>query len=252
MHWDTAVVFLAAVAAGMINSVAGGGTLVSFPTLIWVGRDPIMANATNAVALWPGSAGAMYGFRKSLVGTRHWIILLGVPSVIGGFLGAALLLRTSSRTFSEVVPYLIGAATALLAFQTPLSRWLRATSDAPPTLRWQVGAVTFQFLVGVYGGYFGAGIGILMLAALGLLRFTDIYRMNALKNLFAVFINFVAAIYFTYSGAVLWRDALVMAAGAVAGGYGGAGLAQRVGPRIVRGVAVAVGIAMTVSLFLRR
>ena len=206
----------------------------------------------HAASLWPGSAGAMYGFRRSLVGTRHWVILLGIPSVIGGIIGAALLLKTSSETFSAIVPYLILAATVLLAFQNPVSRWLQAGSDKPPSLRWHIGAVVFQFLVGVYGGYFGAGIGILMLAALGLLRFTDIYKMNALKNLFALLINAVAAVYFAWSGAVLWGDAAVMAVGAIVGGYGGAGLARRAGPRVVRGAAVAVGLVMAISLLLRR
>lgn len=253
MEWSTAAaIFGAGFCAGMINSVAGGGTLVSFPTLLWLGRDPILANATNAVALWPGSLAAMLGFRRSLADSRRWLILLGIPSVCGGLLGAILLLKTPSSTFSAMVPWLILLATALLAAQEPIGRALRSYHSGPPSRTWWAGAILFQFLVALYGGYFGAGIGIMMLAALSLLRVTDIYRMNGLKNFFAVCINAVAAIWFAYSGAVLWTDALVMALGAVAGGYGGAGLARKAGPRLVRLAAVVVGLGMAVSLFLRR
>ncbi len=252
MHWEaTAIIFGAGFCAGMINSVAGGGTLLSFPTLVWLGRDPILANATNAVALWPGSLAAMFGFRHSLGNSKRWLVLLGIPSIIGGFIGAVLLLWTPSRTFSAVVPWLILLATLLLAAQGPISRWLARYHSGAPSHTWWIGAIVFQFFVALYGGYFGAGIGIMMLAALSLLRLTDIYQMNGLKNFFAVCINAVAAAWFAWSGAILWLDALAMAAGSVAGGYGGAGLARKAGPKVVRGVAVFVGLAMAVSLLLR-
>jgi uncharacterized protein len=253
MHWDAmAIIFGAGFCAGMINSVAGGGTLLSFPTLVWLGRDPILANATNAVALWPGSLAAMYGFRHSLGQSRRWLVLLGIPSVIGGFVGAVLLLRTPSRTFSAVVPWLILMATALLAAQEPIGRWLKQSQSGPPSHRWWAGAIAFQLLVALYGGYFGAGIGIMMLAALSLLRLTDIYQMNGLKNFFGMCINAVAATWFAWSGAILWGDAATMALGAIAGGYGGAGLARKAGPKVVRSAAVFVGLAMAVSLLVRR
>jgi uncharacterized protein len=244
------IIFLAGVIAGMINSVAGGGTLISFPALVWLGRNPILANATNTIALWPGSLAAALGFRRYLEGSESWIVLLGIPSLLGGILGAVLLLRTPSEVFAWLVPYLILGATILLAAQEPLAR--RFSSQNPKlTRRWWAGAIFFQFLVAVYGGYFGAGIGILMLAALGLLRLTDIYQMNALKNLFATCINGIAAAYFVFSGAVIWSDGAVMALGAVVGGFGGASLARRAGSRVVRGIAVAVGFGMAVSLLLR-
>jgi len=253
VHWEaTAIIFAAGFCAGMINSVAGGGTLLSFPTLLWLGRDPILANATNAVALWPGSLAAMLGFRHSLGQSRRWLILLGAPSIVGGFLGALLLLRTPSRTFSAIVPWLILLATALLAAQGPISRWLKRYHSGPPSHTWWAGAILFQLLVAVYGGYFGAGIGIMMLAALSLLRLTDIYQMNGLKNFFGMCINAVAGACFAWSGAILWGDAAAMALGSIAGGYGGAGLARRVGPKVVRSAAVFVGLAMAVSLLIRR
>lgn len=251
--WEGVVIAAAAFAAGLINSIAGGGTLVSFPALLWTGRDPVLANATSTVALWPASLAGVYGFRRELKGGTRTFLLFGAPSLAGGILGAALLLRTPSETFARLVPFLILFATLLLAAQEPISRRLRGDDDAPhePTRAWWAVAIVFQFLVGVYGGYFGAGIGILMLAALGLLGFTDIHRMNALKNLLAICINGVAAVYFIFSGAVIWSDVLVMTFAAVAGGYLGARLAYRLGRRFVRRAVIAVGLVMSVSLFIK-
>ena len=256
--WQVAVVFLAGFLAGMVNSVAGGGTLLSFPALVWIGVDPISANATNAVALVPGSLAGMFGFRQELGDVRRWMLILGPPSAVGAATGAFLLLRTPSETFSLIVPYLIVAATVLFAAQEPLSRLLRAKSQEvnqvsdSPRRAWWIGAIFFQFFVAVYGGYFGAGIGIMMLAALGLLGLTDIHQMNGLKSFFAVCINGVAAAYFIWAAAVSWHPCLVMTMGAIAGGFGGAGLARKVGRTVVRRSVVAIGLAMAISLFLRR
>jgi uncharacterized membrane protein YfcA len=249
--WKEAVVVSAAFAAGLINSIAGGGTLVSFPALLWTGRDPVLANSTSTVALWPASLAGVYGFRRELKGGARLFLLFGAPSLAGGVLGAVLLLRTSSETFARLVPFLILFATLLLAVQEPISRKLGRVEGEKPTRAWWVGAVVFQFLVGVYGGYFGAGIGILMLAALGLLGFSDIHRMNALKNLLAICINGVAAVYFIASGAVIWSDVLLMTFAALAGGYAGARLAYRLGRRFVRIAVIIVGLVMSVSLFFK-
>jgi uncharacterized membrane protein YfcA len=243
----------AAFVAGVINSMAGGGTLISFPTMVWLGRPPIMANATNAVALWPGSLSAMFGYRDDMRRVRRWLFLLIIPSVAGGAFGAILLLHTSEKTFSRIVPFLILGATLLLAAQELISRKLNLIAKAheSPSVGWVVFVFTFQLLVGLYGGYFGAGMGILMLAALGLIGLTDLHEMNGLKNLLAVGINGVAAIYFAISGAVLWVDAIVMALAAIAGGFAGAKLAKRLGRRFVRGAVVFIGLTMTVALFLK-
>jgi uncharacterized membrane protein YfcA len=249
--WKEAVVVSAAFAAGLINSIAGGGTLVSFPALLWTGRDPVLANATNTVALWPASLAGVYGFRRELKGGARLFLLFGAPSLAGGVLGAVLLLRTPSETFARLIPFLILFATLLLAVQEPISRKLGRVEGTQPTRAWWVGAVVFQFLVGVYGGYFGAGIGILMLAALGLLGFSDIHRMNALKNLLAICINGVAAVYFIASGAVIWSDVLLMTFAALAGGYTGARLAYRLGRRFVRIAVIIIGLVMSVSLFFK-
>lgn len=251
--WQEVVIAAAAFAAGLINSIAGGGTLVSFPALLWLGRDPVLANATSTVALWPASLAGAYGFRREMEGGWRTLLLFAAPSLVGGVLGAVLLLRTPSETFGRLVPFLILFATLLLAAQEPISRRLRAGREAEhtPTRAWWTGALIFQFLVGVYGGYFGAGIGILMLAALGLLGFSDIHRMNALKNLLAICINGVAAVYFIASGKVYWADVLVMTFAAIAGGYSGARLAYRLGRRFVRLAVILIGVVMSVSLFFK-
>jgi uncharacterized protein len=250
--WHEVVIAAAAFAAGLINSIAGGGTLVSFPALLWTGRDAVLANATSTVALWPASLAGAYGFRREMKGSGRLFLLFGVPSLLGGILGAALLLRTPSATFARLVPFLILFATLLLAAQEPVARKLKHSEDEKqPSRSWWVGAIVFQFLVGVYGGYFGAGIGILMLAALGLLGFADIHRMNALKNLLAICINGVAAIYFIASGAVIWSDVLVMMLAAIAGGYSGARLAYKLGRRFVRLTVIAIGLVMSASLFFK-
>ena len=249
VHWQEAAIVGAAFAAGMINSIAGGGTLVSFPVLLWAGRDAVLANATSTVALWPASLAGVYGFRREFEGdSRRNVLLLGAPSVAGGVLGAFLLLQTPPGVFARLVPFLILFATGLIMLQEPLSKRLGRAEGVRPSRAWWTGAMLFQFSVGVYGGYFGAGIGILMLASLALLGFTDIYRMSALKNLLAVLINGVAALYFVVSGAVIWSDVMLMMLAAIAGGYSGARLAYLLGRRFVRGAVVVIGLVMGLSL----
>jgi uncharacterized membrane protein YfcA len=261
--WDAAIILVAGVIAGAINSIAGGGTLISFPALLWIGRDPIMANATNTVAMWPGSLAGAIGFRRELSTVRRWLLLLIIPSLLGGALGSWLLLRTPSSLFERLVPFLILGATLLLAAQEAITRWLAVggwrlaaepgtlEQSADPPTPWIVFVFLFQFLVGVYGGYFGAGMGILMLAALGLIGLTDLHQMNGLKNILAVGINGIAAIYFALSGAVVWHDAFIMMTGTIAGGYLGARVARRLGRKFVRAAVVVIGIVMTIALLLK-
>jgi uncharacterized membrane protein YfcA len=248
------VVFAAGVAAGMINSIAGGGTLISFPALLWLGRDPILANATNAVAIWPGSVAGVFGFRRELSSVRRWLLLLVLPSLIGGAAGSWLLLHTPTSTFERLVPFLILGATLLLAAQEVITRRLGVLARAheDPTAGWVTFVFAFQLLVGLYGGYFGAGMGILMLAALGLIGLTDMHQMNGLKNLLAICINGIAAIYFALSGAVVWKDVGLMAIGSIAGGYFGARVAHRFGRKFVRRAVVAIGLVMTVALLVKQ
>jgi uncharacterized membrane protein YfcA len=270
------VLFASAAIAGAVNSVAGGGTLLTFPALLWAGKPEIIANATSTVALWPGQLSSLWGYRSQLGRSRGLIAALAVPSFLGGFAGAALLLRTKNETFAAIVPYLILLATCLFMAQGPVNRWLgrRAArspgpngppeadrlgaaaarpSDGPGLAGRWVLVLVFQFFVGTYGGYFGAGIGILMLAALGFLGLTNIHRMNGLKNINNMCINAVAAVMFLAKGLVDdWPVAGLMAAGAIVGGYAGAGIARRIGQENVRRMVIAIGFLLTLSLLLRR
>ena len=241
-------------AAGLINWVAGGGTLVTFPALVFLGLPPVTANATSTVAIWPGSLGGMWGYRSDMRAAERRMLFLIAPSLLGGIAGALLLQLTPAPTFKVLVPYLILFATVLFMLNEPLQRWLKSLSKGEPhnTRTWLLWAGLFQLLVAIYGGYFGAGIGILMLASLGILGLTDIHQMNGLKNLFALCINGVAALYFIWARMVYWPDVLVMAVAAVVGGYGGAGIARRIGRTVVRRIVIAIGFGMALSLFFKR
>ena len=245
------IAFAAAFGAGAINAVAGGGSLVSFPALVWLGLPSITANATNTVAVWPGSVGSMWGYRRELRDTERRMYLLIVPSLVGGILGALLLRMTPGRLFDRLVPVLILFATVLFMLQGPVQRLFNRATPEHRGAAWLAGAVAFQFLVGVYGGYFGAGIGILMLASLSIMGHDDIHQMNGFKNMLATFINGIAALYFIWMRMVSWPDAAVMAAGAIIGGVGGAGVARRLGQKTVRRIVVAIGFAMAAALMMR-
>lgn len=250
------LVFVAAMAGGAINSIAGGGTLVTFPAIVWLGVPPVAASATNTVALWPGALGSMWAYRGELRGARAWLLWFTAPSVAGGLLGALLLLHTDEGWFDAIVPFLVLGATVLFVLQRPLAARFtgRRPGEAetavlrPPSWRF----LAAQLGVGIYGGYFGAGIGILMLAALGAMGLANIHRMNGLKNWGAVCINAVAAVTFVAGGIVVWPVAAAMAAGGIAGGYGGARLALKVGQANVRRAVVAIGLGASIWLLIGR
>jgi uncharacterized membrane protein YfcA len=236
------IVFAAAAVAGAINSVAGGGTLVTFPTLVWTGLAENAANATSTAALWPGSLGSVWGYRRELGESDRRLYALVVPSLIGGVLGAVLLQLTPNDTFRQLVPFLILFATVLFMSQDALQRRFNLTAAHQARSHWLSWTMLFQFGVAVYGGYFGAGIGILMLAALSLMGHSDIHRMNAVKNLLAGCINSLAGLYFlVFSDLVVTSDALIMAIGAIVGGIGGAGLARKMGRQAVRRIVIVIG-----------
>ena len=245
--------FFAAFLAGAINSVAGGGTLLSFPTLVWLGLDSVTANATSTVAIWPGTVGSIWGYRRELREAEPRFRILIVPSLIGGIFGALLLKMTPASVFDRLVPFLILFATLLFMAQEPVQRMLKmAHPEAHQSSKWLVAALLFQLGVGIYGGYFGAGIGILMLAALSILGLTDIHEMNSLKVVFAGAMNGIAAAYFVWARMVYWPDVLIMAIGAILGGWLGAGAARRLGRTAVRRIVIGIGFAMAISLFIKR
>lgn len=249
------LLFLAALLAGAINSVAGGGTLLTFPALLSVGIPPVAANATSTVALVPGSLSAFWGYRSEMSGSRSDLLRMGLPSLIGGLIGAVLVVKAGDKVFSHLVPWLIFGATGLFILQEPLRRRLAARSadggDSSSERGVSVGAMVFQFFVAVYGGFFGAGIGIMMLAALGLLGQSNIHRMNGLKNFAAICINGVAAATFIALHRVHWPLALLMAVAAILGGYTGAGLARKVGQQNVRRFVILVGLSIGLYTLLR-
>jgi len=242
------------------NAVAGGGTLLTFPALVALGVPPIAANATSTVALWPGSLSSMLGYRRELQGARSWAVRFALPSIAGGVVGAILLLLTSEKRFASLVPWLVLGATALFAVQKPVVRWLvsRARSGespitvqpetgtlAPPTM----GLLIAQFGVAIYGGYFGAGAGIVMLATLGFMGLTNIHQMNGLKNWGGVCFNGVAALMFVVMGLVNWPIAIAMAIGSTIGGYATAGIARRAPQALIRGLVTLIGVGSSVWLF---
>jgi uncharacterized membrane protein YfcA len=239
------IIVAAAFVAGTMNSIAGGGTLITFPILLWLGLDPKVANATSTVALWPGLFGGVWGFRREMENSRSILVRLGLTSVIGGGVGATLLIVTPSETFARLVPFLIFFATALFILQEPISRRLGTKSSADnPRTRWWLGAIIFQFVSSIYGGYFGAGNGILMLAALGLLGLSDIHRANGIKNFLGICINSTAVLGFAVARLVYWPDALLMAVAAIAGGYFGASTARRMGRVFVRRTVIIIGLVI--------
>lgn len=236
------VMLCAAFAAGAINSIAGGGTLLTFPVLIWLGLDPKVANGTSTVALWPGLFGGLFGYRKELEHSSTILLRLGTTSLIGGALGAWLLVRTPSKVFAGLVPFLILFATLLFMSNGIVNKRLRLGSiDEKPMGLWWTGAIIFQFFSAMYGGYFGAGNGILMLAAMGVLGLNELHRANGIKNFLGICINAIAVLIFAITGLVVWQDALLMACAALVGGYFGATMAMRVGQIWVRRGVVLIG-----------
>jgi len=296
---DAAIMLAAAATGGLMNAMAGGGTIVTFPILVFLGEPAIIANATSTVALLPGAAASMAGYGREVATHKEWLKTLLLPSVVGGGIGSFLLLRTPERTFANLAPLLVLFATLLFIWQGILARRRARRSSAaataaaavaaaaedpptggppaaaradrplaaaagtgttadddPPSLglsrgRWLT-AILFQFAISIYGGYFGAAIGILMLAVLGFLGLTNIFAMNGLKNFFGFCINGVAAAYFILRGAVVWPVALLMMAGSIAGGYGGARLAQVIGKEKARAAVVVIGFVVTAILFWQR
>lgn len=244
---------LAACAAGMINAVAGGGTLVTFPVLILFGVSPIIANATSTLSLVVGTAGSIYGFRHQIEEVRPWFKSFIPVSLAGGLLGSILLTYGKESTFAHLVPYLVLFATLLFMLQGFVSRYLiRKLTSAPPPKQGGIHlliALVFQLLVSVYGGYFGAGIGILMLASLGFLGFSNIHKMNALKNVIGSLINLVAALWFTAHGLINWPVMGVMTLGAVAGYYLGATYSQRLSQEKARLLITSIGVVITAVMF---
>lgn len=237
----------AAFGAGLMNSVAGGGSFLSFPALVFTGIPSVMANATNTVALFPGQLASAWAYRHEfpkMEGLKPATII--VYSIAGGIVGSLLLIYTPEAAFNALVPWLLLLATLLFAFSKKIVPWLKARFHVGP-----LALCLVQFLLSVYGGYFGGAVGIMMLALFGLFGIDHIHSANALKTLLSGLVNSVAVVCFVIAGAVAWGPAVIMLLSAVAGGYIGARVARRLSPDLVRKIVIAIGAIMSVAFFVK-
>jgi uncharacterized membrane protein YfcA len=243
----------AAAIAGVMNALAGGGTLVTFPVLLLFNTPATEANATSTLALMLGMAGSYYGYRKQLETVKSWLRYFVPVSLIGGLIGSILLTRTSNETFSKLVPFLLLFASLLFLAQGIFRKFATSgfheTESGVPEIKWIWGAVAFQLAVAIYGGYFGAGIGILMLASLGFMGLHDIHQMNSLKTVLSSTINLVASAWFIWSGLINWPKAAVMTAAACVGYYLGSHFAQKIPQLWVRRIITGIGIGISIVMF---
>lgn len=255
-HW--AFLFVAAFLAGTVNSVAGGGSFISFPALLFTGMAPIAANATNTAAVWPGTVASTLAYRNAFTPeARRLIVPLFLVGIVGGVLGARVLLITPQETFTRLIPWLLLAATLLFVFSGRMTAWVRSRAghhpDSSPRLPrvLMIAGLFFELVIAMYVGYFGAGAGILFLSLLAILGLDNIHAMNGMKALLVSVVNGVAIITFIVARVIVWPQALVMLVGAIVGGYGGAHFAQKMNPQHVRWIVIGVGFAMSIYFFIR-
>jgi uncharacterized membrane protein YfcA len=268
----TVLFFVVAFVGGALNSVAGGGSFLTLPTLIYAGVPPVSANATSTFAMWPASLASAFAYRDEIARAKDWTIRLGTISLIGGLLGGLLLVRTSDESFVRVLPWLMLVAALTFSFGGQLTVWARAwrarrsasaadaaapafapanTSTSRSAVDVPLWTLPLQLVIATYGGYFGGGMGIMMLAAMAVAGMTNMHEMNGLKTVLAIAINGVALATFVASGTISWAPGIVMGVGGIAGGYAGASIARRVAGSAVRIVVLVVAWGMTVYFFVR-
>jgi uncharacterized membrane protein YfcA len=267
------LLFAVAFVGGALNAVAGGGSFLTLPTLLYAGIPPVSANATSTFAMWPASVASALAYRSEIARARHWMLRLGALSLVGGLLGGLLLVRTSDESFIRLLPWLMLVAAATFSFGSRITAWARprrATRADAPVTDSAIGLIAYdshtgsihsvsvpmwtlplQLIIATYGGYFGGGMGIMMLAAMAVAGMNDMHEMNALKVGLAIAINGVALAAFVVSGSITWGPGIVMALGGVAGGYAGAAVARRVAGSLVRAIVIVVAWGMTVYFFVR-
>jgi hypothetical protein len=244
------LLFLASVMSGALNGVAGGGSFISFPALIFAGLPPINANATNNTGTWVGYLASLYAYRedRGVRSQEFWRLIF--ISLVGGVIGSLLLLKTPQAVFAKLVPYLLLAATALFALNPWFKKLQNKQITRPSKVR-MVALRIFQLAIAIYGGFFGGGVGILLLALFGLMGMEDIHEMNALKTVLSTCINGIAMVTFIVSGAVLWPYAILMSVGTLLGGYWGVYYVRKVDPKLVRWFVIAVGLGMALYFFVK-
>lgn len=250
--FNEVLIFLAAVAAGFINAIAGGGTLVSFPVLLAVGISPVVANVTNTVALVPGTIGGMWSQRNEFQSQYRRLLKLLPVAIVGGVAGGLLILNTSESAFKSLIPYLILGATLLLGFQVHIKNWvISRIGQAHSEHHNPIFMLSMVFIAAIYGGYFGAGLGVILMAVLGLVTDDSMTRLNFLKQALGFAINLAAAIYFVFSGMVDWRVAFVMIFGSLLGGLIGGKLAGKIKPEMLRWIVVSAGLIAATIYFIK-
>ncbi len=243
---EALALFAAGIAAGGINTIVGSGTLITFPTLLAIGYPPVLANVSNTVGLVPGSLSGAIGYRRELKGQQARLVRLGVASLLGGITGAVLLLKLPASAFNAIVPVLIGVGCVLVLAQPWISRRVQPPVEAPPHGSWLVWLLVYA--AGIYGGYFGAAQGVLLIAILGLGLAESLQRINAAKNILALLVNAVAAVVFIVIADVSWQAAGIIAAGSVIGGQLGATVGRRLPAPVFRGFVALVGVVAIVKL----
>jgi uncharacterized protein len=245
------LLFLAAAIAGTINSIAGGGSFIAFPSLIFTGVPPINSNAICSVALFPGSLASIGGYRLELIEERRILPLMILTSLIGGIAGAVVMLKTPPNTFMELVPYLLLIANLLFIFGSRITTAFKNRKNTNETSRFRLilGTIILQLFIAFYGGFFGAGMGIMMLAALALMGMDNIHKMNAFKVVLGSCINGIAAVIFISAGVILWLQTFIMIIGAIIGGFWGAYYARKYDPVKIRMVVILIGSVMTLYFF---
>jgi len=246
---DLGFIGIAALAAGAVNALAGGGTLITFPALTAVGIPALNANITNTVALSPGYVGGTLAQRADLAGQRARVRAVAVPAIAGGLVGGALLLVAGAATFRALVPWLILLATGLLAIDPIAKRWVRIRLSHPTGHAHLVLTGVVAFVGSVYGGFFGAGLGIILLALYSLVLPDTLPRINALKQATSFAANVTAALFFVFSGHVVWEAAIVMAVGALVGGMTAGRIVRFINPAVLRAVVVAIGLVVAAVYF---
>ena len=254
MHlYDALILFFAAFVAGVLNSIFGGGSFLSFPILLLTGVPPIHANATNTAALWPGTVASTAAYRREVAAHARLLPLLTIVGAAGGIIGAKILLRTPQSTFMRLIPWLLLVGTLFFVYGARIARWVRQRTQHRPRVSMATRGLTvvLLLLVSVYIGYFGAGVGILVAAVFALMGLESVHAISGLRTYLVSVSNLVAIITFIAAGAVLWPQALVMVSGAALGGYGGAHYAQKVDPRRVRQFVIFIGFATSAYFFLR-
>jgi uncharacterized membrane protein YfcA len=247
-----ALACMAAVAAGFINAIAGGGTLITFPVLLALGVPPVTANVTNTVALTPGILGGVYAQRRDFESQKKILFSILPVSILGGILGGLILLNTNENSFRTLVPFLILIAAIILALQIPVKNWITSRLKNSSEASGKFGLFSLIFLAAIYGGYFGAGLGVILMAVLGLVINDTLTRINVLKQAISFSINLSAAMFFSFTGKVDWKIAIIMACGAILGGVIGGKFASIVKPGLLKWIVVSTGITVAIIFFIKQ